>query len=144
MLTRLAHIGIAVKDAESTLRLLVESLGGRVAKRKSAPWMGLDITLFELAGISLELLQPTGEGPIARFLEKRGPGIHHLAFEVDDMEEAVSRCREKGIKLIDESPRKGALAPKIAFLDPRSTGRILIELCQHTGGESSPDKPDAQ
>jgi methylmalonyl-CoA/ethylmalonyl-CoA epimerase len=86
-----------------------------------------------VAGDSLvELLQPDkADSPIGRFLEKRGPGIHHICFSVDDLDATLTRCREAGIRLIDERPRTGAEGKRIAFLHPSSTGGILVELSEH-------------
>jgi len=131
LIRHLAHIGIAVKDTEAALKIFTGVLGGSVIEKKSVPEMNLEITLISLGGINIELLQPTGEGPVSSFLEKRGPGVHHLAFEVDDIEEALRKAREAGLRLIDSTPRRGATAGRIAFLHPSSTANVLIELCEH-------------
>ena len=128
--TRIAHVGIAVKSIDALLPFyrdvlclpdapLDDSDGARIA--------GLD------AGDSLvELLEPSDAGsPIAKFLDKRGPGIHHICFAVDDIDATLARCRRTGIALIDEEPRLGAEGKRIAFLHPKSTGGILIELSEY-------------
>ena len=131
MITQLAHIGIAVEDLDQATQVFVNAMGGRLVEKTHIPEMNLHIALISLGGINLELLHATGEGPIATFIKKRGSGIHHLAFEVTDIEEALSICQQQGLQLIDRTPRRGATARKIAFLHPHSTGNVLIELCEH-------------
>ncbi len=88
-------------------------------------------TFFPIGESEIELLESTDpEGPIGRFLEKRGEGIHHIAFRVENIEEALKELKEKGIRLIDETPRAGARGAKIAFLHPKSTNGVLVELCE--------------
>jgi methylmalonyl-CoA/ethylmalonyl-CoA epimerase len=93
---------------------------------------GARISGFNAGESLVELLEAaTPDSPIGRFLEKRGPGIHHICFAVDDLDETLERCREAGLRLIDEQPRKGAEGKRIAFLHPSSTGGILVELSEH-------------
>jgi methylmalonyl-CoA/ethylmalonyl-CoA epimerase len=131
MITGIAHIGIAVTDIDAATRVFTSALGGQLIERKQKPDMNLEIALISLGGVTLELLQATGDGPIATFVQKRGPGFHHLAFDVKNIEEALRVCTEQGVQLIDEIPRAGAAASKIAFLHPRATSNVLIEFCEH-------------
>jgi len=127
---RIAHVGIAVRSIDALLPFYRDVLG--------LPGVPLDDSdgariIGLAAGESLvELLEPKVAGsPIAKFLDKRGPGIHHICFAVDDIDAALARCRQAGITLIDESPRLGAEGKRIAFLHPKSTGGVLIELSEY-------------
>ena len=128
--TRIAHVGLAVRSATDLYGFYRNVLG--MSEAELADSDGARISGF-LAGESLvELLEPDkADSPIGRFLEKRGPGIHHICFAVDDLEGTLTRCRDAGIRLIDESPRIGAEGKRIAFLHPSSTGGILVELSEH-------------
>ena len=128
--TRIAHVGIAVRSATDLYGFYRNVLG--MSEVELADSDGAKISGF-LAGESLvELLEPDkADSPIGRFLEKRGPGIHHICFAVDDLDGTLARCRDAGIRLIDESPRIGAEGKRIAFLHPSSTGGILVELSEH-------------
>jgi len=127
---RIAHVGIAVPSIDALMPFYRDVLG-----LPDAP-LG-DSDGARIAGLSagdslIELLEPTDPGsPIAKFLEKRGPGIHHICFSVDDIDATLARCRQAGIVLIDETPRMGAEGKRIAFLHPKSTGGILIELSEY-------------
>jgi methylmalonyl-CoA/ethylmalonyl-CoA epimerase len=126
---RIAHIGIAVRAIDEMLPFyrdllgldehpLDDSDGARIAGLSAGPQL-------------IELLEPNApESPISKFLEKRGPGIHHICFACSDLDGTLARCREKGIRLIDETPRMGAEGKRIAFLHPASTGGVLIELTE--------------
>lgn len=128
--TRIAHIGLAVPDLAGLVPLFRDILG--------MPEVPLgDSDGARIAGLAagdslVELLEPADPAsPIARYLEKRGPGIHHLCLAVDDLDDMLQRCRDAGLRLIDEVPRRGAEGKRIAFLHPKSTGGILIELSEH-------------
>jgi len=128
--TRIAHIGIAVRDLEALVPFYRDVLGmpeTPIDDRDSARIVGL------VAGESLvELLEAdTSDSPIGRFVAKRGPGIHHVCFAVDDLDGALERCRAAGIRLIDDTPRIGAEGKRIAFLHPSATGGVLVELSEH-------------
>jgi methylmalonyl-CoA/ethylmalonyl-CoA epimerase len=128
--TRIAHIGIAVRDLDALLPFFRDVLGlphTPLADADGARIAGL------IAGESLvELLEPTrGDSPVQKFLQKRGPGIHHVCFAVDDLDGALERCRAAGVVLIDETPRIGAEGKRIAFLHPKSTGGVLVELSEY-------------
>ncbi len=128
--TRVAHIGIAVRSLDDTLSFYRDVLGLPVTELDDAD--GAHIAGL-IAGESLvELLEP-GRSPslIGKFLEKRGPGIHHVCFSVEDLDATLARCRAAGVTLIDQSPRIGAEGKRIAFLHPKSTGGVLIELSEY-------------
>jgi methylmalonyl-CoA/ethylmalonyl-CoA epimerase len=125
----IAHVGIAVRALADAIPFYREILG--MADVELADTDGARIAGFDAGGPVVELLE-AGEAnsPIARFIEKRGPGIHHICFAMDDLDAAIARCRNSGARLIDEAPRIGANGKKIAFLHPASTGGILIELTE--------------
>jgi methylmalonyl-CoA/ethylmalonyl-CoA epimerase len=126
---RLAHIGIAVRSLETILPFYRDVLGLGDTPLDDAD--GARIAGLTAGDALVELLEPTlPDSPIAKFLEKRGPGIHHLCFAVPDLDESLARCRKSGLRLIDETPRLGAEGKRIAFLHPSSTGGVLIELTE--------------
>jgi methylmalonyl-CoA/ethylmalonyl-CoA epimerase len=129
--TTIAHIGLAVRSFDDILPLLHEILGlPRVPMENSD---GAKIAGFTAGGDSLvELLEAeSADSPIGRFIAKRGPGIHHVCFAVDDLAATLDRCRAAGIRLVDEVPRQGAEGKPVAFLHPSSTGGVLVELTEH-------------
>lgn len=128
--TRIAHVGLAVTDLQAILPLYRDILGMPETALDDAD--GARIAGL-VAGESLvELLQPEqSDSPIGKFLEKRGPGIHHICFAVDDLDGTLERCRAHGIQLIDQTPRIGAEGKRIAFLHPKSTAGVLIELSEY-------------
>jgi methylmalonyl-CoA/ethylmalonyl-CoA epimerase len=127
---RVSHIGIAVEAIAESLPFFRDVLGlGEVSLDDSD---GARIVGFTAGESLVELLEADDpDSPIARFLAKRGPGIHHICFSVDDLDATLERCRAAGIQLIDERPRIGAEGKRIAFLSPRSTGGVLVELSDH-------------
>jgi methylmalonyl-CoA/ethylmalonyl-CoA epimerase len=126
------HVAIAVSDLAPTAAALGQLLGlspetpENVANQKTA----VQFLDTEQPGAAVELICPTGNAGLERFLAKRGPGLHHVCFEVDDLQAALSDLKARGVALIDESPRPGARGHLVAFLHPRSTGGVLFELCQ--------------
>ena len=125
--TRIAHVGIAVKSIDALTPFYRDVLSLSDAPLDDSD--GARIAGFVAGDALVELLEPKDAGsPIAKFLEKRGPGIHHICFTIDDLDATLARCRQVGITLIDETPRLGAEGKRIAFLHPKSTGGILIEL----------------
>jgi methylmalonyl-CoA/ethylmalonyl-CoA epimerase len=127
---RVSHIGIAVKALAESLPFFRDVLGLEEIALDDSD--GARIVGFTAGESLVELLEPDEAGsPIARYLAKRGPGLHHICFSVDDLEATLDRCRAAGIQLIDERPRMGAEGKRIAFLHPRSTGGVLIELSDH-------------
>lgn len=131
MITGLDHIGIAVHKIQDVLPLYQQLLGLRLEQSKEATEHGVKAAFLIAGGTSIELIEPLdAESPISKFLEKRGPGIHHLAFRVDSIEEMLKHLKRNGVVLIDETPRIGIEGGKVAFLHPKSTGNVLIELCE--------------
>lgn len=128
---KLEHIGIAVKDIEGHLSIWRDLLGFRLKMITEAPEQKVRVAMIDIGGVTVELLEPTSDdSTIYKFIEKRGEGLHHLSFEVDDLEKSMEDLKRRGARMIDEVPRKGAHAAKIAFIHPRSTGAVLIELSQ--------------
>ena len=128
--TRIAHIGIAVRDLDAILPFYRDILGLPEVLLDNAD--GARIAGFAAGESLVELLAPAEDpSPIARFLDKRGPGIHHICFNVDDLDAALARCRAAGLRLIDEQPRIGAEGKRIAFLHPSATAGVLIELSEY-------------
>jgi methylmalonyl-CoA/ethylmalonyl-CoA epimerase len=127
---RLAHIGIAVRSLDEILPFYRDILGLPEVPLDNAD--GATIVGLSAGEPLVELLEAESpDSPIARFVSKRGPGIHHLCLAVDDLDDMLQRCRDAGLRLIDEVPRRGAEGKRIAFLHPKSTGGILIELSEH-------------
>lgn len=129
MINSIDHLGIAVDDLENNLRLYRDLLGAEYAGEEVVKDQGVKVAILKIGGVKIELLQPLSDNsPIARFLAKGGRGIHHIAYRVDDLEAALKRCADNGLKLIDKTPRRGAGGARIAFLHPKSTGGVLTEL----------------
>lgn len=132
MATKISHLGIAVKDLGASERLFKILLGANEVHHEEVEDQGVRIASFKIGESIIELTQPSRpDSPIAKFIEKRGEGIHHIALEVDNVASELSRLKAEGIQLIDESPKPGAHEMQIAFLHPKSTGGVLVELCQH-------------
>ena len=131
MITGLKHIGVAVNNIDETLKVFVNTLGLKHEKTITLEERKLKIALLEAGETKIELCEPMDkEGTIAKFLQNRGEGIHHIAFKVTDIEDMLKQLKSKGVTLIDEVPRKGAEGGKIAFIHPKSTKSVLIELCE--------------
>lgn len=131
MLTKINHIGIAVKSLEETLPFYRDNLGMPFAGIEEVAEQKVRVAMLQVGESKIELLEPTSEeSPVARFLEKNGPGIHHLAYEVVDIEAAIAKLRADGARMIDERPRSGAHGARIAFVHPKSSNGVLTELCQ--------------
>lgn len=134
MITKLDHIGIAVSSLEEASKTYRDVLGLKDHGVEVVEEQKVKVAFFPVGDTEIELLESTDpEGPIAKFIEKRGEGVQHLAFRVDSIEAALDEMRTKGIRLIDEKPRYGAGGARIAFLHPKSTGGVLIELCEREG-----------
>jgi methylmalonyl-CoA epimerase len=130
----LDHIGIAVGDLAQALAFYRDALGLEVEPPEDVPSQRVRAHVVPVGQASLELLEPTApDSPIAKFVEKRGPGIHHITLRVDDIHEALARLKARGVRLIDEQPRPGAAGALIAFVHPASTHGVLVELKQATG-----------
>ncbi len=131
MIKRVLHLAIAVENLEGAAGFYRNVLGVSLSGVEVIASQKTKAAFFELNGCSIELVQPTeASSPLTRFLETRGPGIHHVCFEVDDIEAEVKRLVGRGVKMVDEEPRPGAHGSRVAFIHPRSTGGALIELCE--------------
>lgn len=130
MLSKINHIGIAVRSLEETLPLYRDQLGMTYKGIEEVAEQRVRVAMLQIGESQIELLEPTSpESPLAKFLEKSGPGIHHLAYEVADIEAAIARLVANGVKMIDTVPRNGAHGTRIAFVHPKSTNGVLTELC---------------
>ena len=128
---KLAHVGIAVRNLDAASELFSKLLKSPEAGRETVLDQNVKIAFFHTEGASIELTAPTtAESPLGKFLEKRGEGVHHLSFEVDDIRSELKRLKGEGFQLIDEEPRIGAGGYWIAFLHPKSTNGVLIEISQ--------------
>lgn len=131
MLEKINHIGVAVESLDSTLPFYRDALGMEYKGMEEVADQKVRVAMLQIGESKIELLEPTSDdSPIAKFLAKNGPGIHHIAYEVDDVAAALDRMKEQGARLIDESPRDGAHGTKIAFIHPKSSKGVLTELCQ--------------
>jgi methylmalonyl-CoA/ethylmalonyl-CoA epimerase len=126
---RIAHVGIAVPDIDAALTFYRDVLG--LSPRPAEQADGAIVVSLPFGESEVELLAPSApDGPIARFLERRGPGIHHICYRVPDLDAALAACRAAGYRLIDEAPRTGAAGRRIAFVHPKATAGILLELTE--------------
>jgi len=131
MLTRIDHLGLAVTDLDEALALYGGAFALITHHREVLEDQGVEAVALQLGESVIELLRPIrDDSPVARFLAERGPGIHHVAYQVDDIEAALAGLREAGVRLIDETPRTGLGGTKIAFVHPKSTFGVLSELVQ--------------
>lgn len=130
MTKKIEHIGIAVKDADQAIARYTAMLGAPPYKEEEVPSEGVRTIFFRVGETKIELLVALGpESPIARFIDRRGEGIHHIAFAVKDIHAEMERYRAAGYTLLNEAPKHGADDKKICFIHPKSTGGVLIELC---------------
>lgn len=130
-MSKIDHIGIVVRDIREALEAYEGALGLALREIREVPDQKVQIAFLPVGESNLELVQPlTGDTGIARFLEKRGEGIHHICLEVEDIEAALARLRELGVPLIDEVPRQGAHG-RVAFVHPKGMHGVLIELAEH-------------
>lgn len=133
-LNYIEHIGIAVKDLTTAIAHYEKVLGLKCYATEEVKDQKVKTAFFKIGETKLELLESTApDGPIGKFIEKRGEGIHHIAFAVTDLEKQLAEANSKEVALIDNTPRKGAEGLKIAFLHPKSTHGVLTELCETTG-----------
>ncbi|HPE88382.1 MAG TPA: methylmalonyl-CoA epimerase [Spirochaetia bacterium] len=131
MVVKVDHIGIAVSNLEETLKVYTDLLGMELHGTETVEEQKVKTAFLPVGDSEIELLESTApDGPIAKFIEARGQGIQHIAFKVDDIEAALAELKAKGVRLIDEKPRYGAGGARIAFLHPKATNGVLIELCQ--------------
>jgi|SRR5919108_1967488 methylmalonyl-CoA epimerase len=131
MLGRIDHVGVAVDDMDAALALYRDSLGLEPSHRERVDEQGVDAALLDVGDGHVELLAPLGpETPVGKYLERRGPGLHHVAYAVDDIEAELERLRDAGLRLIDERPRVGIRNSRVAFVHPGAVGGVLTELVE--------------
>jgi len=133
--TGLSHVAIAVRDAEPVLKTLTDSLGATRGAEELLDGGALRVVFVHLGPVTIELLEPrSAEHTVAKFLDARGPGLHHVSLEVGDLTGVLARAKAAGVRLIDETPRPGAHGTQVAFLHPKSVGGVLVELCEAKKG----------
>jgi methylmalonyl-CoA epimerase len=131
MLDRIDHVGIAVADLDSAIALYEKTLGMPLVHREKVTEQGVEAVLLDVGDGHIELLEPLGEDtPVGKFLAKKGPGLHHVAYAVSDVTAALAALAEQGVALIDSEPRRGIRDSRVAFLHPNSTGGVLTEIVQ--------------
>ena len=131
MFTRIDHIGIAVDDLDEAIRLYERSFEMDLAHRETVESQGVEAVLLDVGDGHIELLAPLGpDTPVGKFIAKKGPGIHHVAYAVEDIDAALEQIKAAGLKLIDEEPRTGIRRSRVAFIHPSSTGSVLTEIVQ--------------
>lgn len=131
MILKIEHLGIAVKNISEANRLFEALLGTPSYKTEKVETEGVSTSFFKVGESKVELLEATNENsPIAKFISKKGEGIHHIAFEVDDIVKTMSELKERGFELLSDTPKKGADNKLICFLHPKSTNGVLVEICQ--------------
>jgi methylmalonyl-CoA/ethylmalonyl-CoA epimerase len=134
---RIDHIGVAVADLDAAIALHQQTYGMPVAHRETVIEQGVEAVLLDVGDGHVELMAPLADDtPVGRFLERRGPGLHHVAYAVDDVDAALQALREQGMQLIDETPRTGIRGTRVAFVHPAATGGILTEIVQPAGDHS--------
>ena len=133
VLENLYHVAVAVRNIDEVEKIYETALGLKVGHREVVEDQGVKTSMLlpEKGGAAIELLEPlSDESPISKFLEKRGEGIHHICFIVDDIEAALERLKRQGVRLIDESPRPGSYHSRVAFIHPKAANGVLIELAE--------------
>lgn len=131
MLLKINHIGVAVTSLAETLPFYRDNLGMECKGVEEVVDQKVRVAMLQVGASKIELLEPTAsDSPVARFLEKNGPGVHHVAYEVENLEKAIAKLLADGVRMIDETPRLGAHGTRIAFAHPKSSNGVLTELCQ--------------
>lgn len=134
MIKKFSHIGVAVKDLDKSTELFSRLFGVKSTETEEVADQRVKLAFFQVGGTSVELTAATSEdSPIAKFIEKRGEGVHHLSFEVDDIRSELKRLQDEGFVLLDQEPRRGAGGYWIAFLHPKSTNGVLVEISEKIG-----------
>jgi methylmalonyl-CoA epimerase len=135
VLGRIDHVGVAVQDMDAALTLYRDELGLPLAHRETVEEQGVDAALLDVGDGHVELLAPLGpETPVGKYLARKGPGLHHVAYAVDDIEAELERLRGAGLRLIDETPRVGIRNSRVAFVHPAAVGGVLTEIVQPAEG----------
>lgn len=131
MFKRIDHIGVAVEELDSAIKLYERSFEMELVHRETVESQGVEAVLLDVGEGHIELLAPLGpDTPVGKFLAKKGPGIHHVAYSVEDIDKALEQAKAIGLKLIDESPRTGIRGSRVAFVHPAATGSVLTEIVQ--------------
>jgi methylmalonyl-CoA/ethylmalonyl-CoA epimerase len=131
MFARVDHIGVAVEDLDAAIALHERDYGMALAHREVIDEQGVEAVLLDVGENHVELLRPlASDTPVGRFLAKRGPGLHHVAYQVADVDSVLATLRERGLQLIDEAPRTGIRGSRVAFLHPAASGGVLTEIVQ--------------
>jgi methylmalonyl-CoA epimerase len=132
---RIDHIGVAVEDLDAAIALYETTYGMQVVHRETVAQQGVEAVLLDVGENHVELLRPLAEDtPVGRFLAGRGPGLHHVAYQVSDIEAALAQLKGQGARLIDETPRTGIRSSRVAFVHPKSSGGVLTEIVQPAEG----------
>jgi methylmalonyl-CoA/ethylmalonyl-CoA epimerase len=135
MFARIDHVGIAVEDLDAGIALYDQTYGMELVHRETVTEQGVEAVLLDVGENHVELLRPlSAETPVGRFLAKRGPGLHHVAYQVTDIAAVLASLRDGGVRLIDETPRTGIRSSQVAFLHPASSGGVLTEIVQPAQG----------
>ncbi len=135
MLDRIDHVGVAVEDLEAAITLYEGKLGMPLAHRETVTEQGVEAVLLDVGDGHVELLSPLGpDTPVGKFLKRKGPGLHHVAYAVPDIEATLASLKEDGVELIDSEPRTGIRGSRVAFVHPRSSGNVLTEIVQPAEG----------
>jgi methylmalonyl-CoA/ethylmalonyl-CoA epimerase len=135
MFARVDHIGVAVEDLDAAIALHQEAYGMALVHREVIDGQGVEAVLLDVGENHVELLRPLAdESPVGRFLAKRGPGLHHVAYQVTDVQATLAELRARGLRLIDETPRAGIRGSRVAFLHPAAAGGVLTEIVQPAEG----------
>jgi methylmalonyl-CoA/ethylmalonyl-CoA epimerase len=135
MFGEIDHIGVAVEDLDASIALYRDRLGMREQHRETVEEFGVEAALLEIGGSHVELLMPTSpDSGVAKFLDRKGPGMHHVAYRTDDIDGVLERLRDAGVRLIDDEPRTGIQDSRVAFVHPKSTGGVLTEIVQPAEG----------
>jgi len=135
MFARIDHIGVAVDDLDAAIALHETTYGMTLAHRETVAEQGVEAVLLDVGENHVELLRPLSpDTPVGKFLAGRGPGLHHVAYQVSDIEAALAALKEQGARLIDETPRTGIRSSRVAFVHPKSSGGVLTEIVQPAEG----------
>jgi methylmalonyl-CoA epimerase len=135
MFNRLDHIGVAVEDLDASLELYERDYGMTLVHRETIAEQGVEAALLDVGENHIELLAATGpDTPVGKFIAKKGPGMHHVAYQVDDIESTLAALKRSGLRLIDETPRIGIRNSRVAFLHPKTAGGLLTEIVQPADG----------
>jgi methylmalonyl-CoA/ethylmalonyl-CoA epimerase len=135
MFARIDHIGVAVEDLDAAIALHETTYGMALVHRETVTEQGVEAVLFDVGENHVELLRPLADDtPVGKFLAARGPGLHHVAYQVSDIEAALAQLKDQGARLIDETPRIGIRSSRVAFVHPKSSGGVLTEIVQPAEG----------